>query len=439
MVFNINCKFIQSYTISNKLLMKKKQILIFVLLFALKAFISLEFEGLKLNPDEETNYTIAQRYHNKLGYTIIVNNKSVPTAFHGSGSIFLYMALLKANISKKAFIWFWFILSNVGYLFSLLWVYRLGGFYLTEKNSFYTAVIYGVFPSTIYFIGALFTYESICTYLLIYFMLVIVKLYKTGIINSYNYITIPLLATISCLLRPQLLAFYIPAFFILPFLFLKTAQFKSDLKISIASIILIILVHIPILEKNENIFGARILSTQDGFELLQGHSAVARGSWLAAFNKKGNVLYEYSHKNIPGLDTLNEYNESLARKKLAIMWIKNNPVGEFKLTMRKLAIYFLPQNYEVLPGYSFYNPFNLLIYLLFLLSVLYIILNRNSESFTDKFILFLPIGFSIAISIIFFVGYRWRFYAEPFMILFAFIYLQRKVTNFRSTSLQQQT
>ena len=42
-----------------------------------------------------------------------------------------------------------------------------------------------------------------------------------------------------------------------------------------------------------------------------------------------------------------------------------------------------------------------------------------------------PIIGSIAVSLLFFIGYRWRYYAEPFLILTAIIYFSELKKIFR--------
>jgi hypothetical protein len=142
-----------------------------------------------------------------------------------------------------------------------------------------------------------------------------------------------------------------------------------------------------------------------------------------------NPLYEYVHAQIPHVGELNELEESKARQNVAVKWIKQNPAGELKLIARKIGIYFLPRNYEVLFGSNFLNPINLLVHLLFLFFIATKLYERSMTS--NELILFSPIAASIILSIIFFVGYRWRYYAEPFMIIFAWQFVANLKDNYR--------
>ena len=137
------------------------------------------------------------------------------------------------------------------------------------------------------------------------------------------------------------------------------------------------------------------------------------GNWTDSSNQ----LYKYSHSQIKNINELNELEESKARKQLGIKWIKENPIGEIKLIFRKIAIYFLPNNFEVLYGCNFLNPINLIVHVLFLCFILVKLYNRTIT--INELLILSPIAASIILSIVFFVGYRWRYYAEPFMIIFA--------------------
>ena len=85
-----------------------------------------------------------------------------------------------------------------------------------------------------------------------------------------------------------------------------------------------IIVQMPALYKNYQIFGKYTLSTQADYNFLLGHNEFARGSWLgnSGFNTEWD---KYIAGQIPGIENMNEYQEAQARKKLAVQWIKDNP------------------------------------------------------------------------------------------------------------------
>ena len=63
---------------------------------------------------------------------------------------------------------------------------------------------------------------------------------------------------------------------------------------------------------------------------------------------------------------------------------------------------------------------------LFLLNVL-----KNKEFSYKNLVILSPVIGSLTISLLFFIGYRWRYYAEPYMILTTFIFYSQltKIPN----------
>lgn len=360
-------------------------------------------DSLVLGGDESRNYQTALNHVNGFGYSILQNGKYVPTAFHSSFAVLMYEALILINISKEFIALLIWILSFLFYAASILFFYRLTELYLSRFR-FAATVAYCFYPSVIYFIGSISLYENIVLPLLVInFYFLMTGTHKIFVIAS---------SVLSCLVRPNILPVY-------ALLLLFHALHKKKIEIPAYACLFFLLLNIPVLIKNKNTFGNYFLSTQAGFEFLQGHSPVARGSWTVIYGRKESPLYQYAHANIPGIDTMNEFRESLARQNLAWKWIKENPLGEMKLAFRKVLIYFAPYNLKGLWGSDIFNPLNFLVHLFF---VLWLITAARSY---QNVMLVAPAAASIITSLVFFVGYRWRFYAEPFMIIAAFSYLKR--------------
>ncbi|HLG35043.1 MAG TPA: hypothetical protein VI757_09200 [Bacteroidia bacterium] len=360
-------------------------------------------DSLKLGGDEMRNYQIALNHVNGFGYSLLQNGEYIPTAFHSSFAVLLYEALILLHVSKDFVTLLIWILSLLLYAVSIQYFYRLTELFLTPHR-FTATVTYCFYPSVIYFIGSISLYENIVLPLLVLnFSFLLTDTHKKFIIVS---------SVLSCLVRPNILPVYV-------LLFLVHAFHKKKLHVPVYAFLLFVLLNIPVLIKNKNTFGSYFLSTQGGFEFLQGHSPVARGSWTAIWAREESPLYQYAHANIPGIDTMNEFRESQARKNLAWKWIKENPLGELKLAVRKVLIYFAPFNLKDLWGCDIFNPVNFLVHLFFLLWLL-----TAARSYPNLMLL-APAAASIITSLIFFVGYRWRFYAEPFMIIAAFSFLKR--------------
>ena len=360
-----------------------------------------------MNPDEEGNFNIAINYLENNKYSI--NGRL--TSFHGSFTVFVYKFLIENELSKYWYIIFYHVLSIIIFVISIPFFYNLS-FKLSNHTiiSMFSTILYCFYPSNLIFIGNIFTYEKFVLPLLIINFSLLFNLVKS---NEYNILIflIPLTLTLSCLLRAQVIIIYSVIFIF--FIFYSVFYIKKHkLKIIFWVLTFIIVIvnsisHIPILIKNHNMFGSYILSTQLGFELMQGHNDLARGSW-----NPGIHYDNYSREKIPNLANLNEHEISLERKIFAVNWLKNNPFKELELIIRKTAIFLLPRNYE-----AGFNPINIFVHFCFLWGVALTVIRRKFDS--TSFLIVSPILGVYILSIIFFVGFRWRYYAEPFFILLA--------------------
>ena len=375
-------------------------------------------KDLKMNVDEEVNYQIASNNHNGNGHTIYDDDKKQfkQTAFHGLFPILTYEFLIKNEIKKETWVIFIYLFSIILFALSINYFYKICLLYFeSEKYALYSTITYCLYPSILFYIGTLFSYENFVLSLLVIIIFKLLRAIKNGFIKT-DYFVIPLAVSLSCLFRSQTIVIYFFIFSVYIFSSLSKKSY-SRIPLLILTIVFTFLCHVPILLENKKIWGEYILSTQSGFELLQGHNPIARGSWINNWTKPDNDLYKYAHSQIKNINELNELQESEARQQISIKWIKENPICEIILDIRKVGIYFLPQNYEVLYGSRIYNPINLIIHALFFC---FIFLQLYKKIITQNdLILLSPIVGSIILSVVFFVGYRWRYYAEPFMIIFA--------------------
>jgi hypothetical protein len=382
--------------------------------------------ALTMNPDEESNYQIAANAEEGRGYVYfdVAKKEYFESAFQASFPAFTYQFLIRNHIPKN--VWVAFVLSAGVALFavSLYYFYLILGFFnVGAKNRLAALAVWCFYPSFQYYVGSLFAYENIVLPLLVinvYFFLKLLNNRKLSIPEiAFMVVSIDL----SVLFRPH-------ALFIYPLVFLtagiligfnrnrNAGSVKTYALLLLTVLVTATALHIPILQKTHKQFGAYILSTQSGFELLQGHNPYARGSWLGTWQDPEGEFYKYVKAAVPQIDSLNQYEESNARKELALNFVKNNPVKEVELVLRKMAAYFLPMNYEFLPSSQWYNPINLLVHVLFLISVGVSVFNLKRITRNEWFIL-APVVASVGLTLIFFAGYRWRYYAEPFMIIFA--------------------
>jgi hypothetical protein len=410
----------------------KRSILYLALFFGLLRLLLLFYNNpnLIMNIDEESNYEVATNHYKGRGYTYYDVEKKVylPTAFHASFTIFVYEnLLLKNNIHKRYWVVFCNVVSAILLVFSIFYFFELALLFLGQNLAFYSTIAYCIFPSVLYYIGTLFWYEQIVLSLLIVSIYYAIKS-LTQQLSLIEIMITGLCIILSTLFRIQTIAIFAPLLLLLILFF----AYQKQVKKCVCYIVIALLgwlSHYPSLEKNKKLYGKSILSTQTGYELLQGHNPYAKGSWMGNWLLPSSDLYQFSHNKIPNINTLNQFEEGLARKKVAFDWIKENPLLEIKLLFRKLILFFFPRNFEFLPLNQVPNPLNLIIYLGFL-GFLFKELRKKFMLWNiKKTIVLMPIAGSIALTLVFFMGARWRYYAEPFMILFAFMLLEQNISR----------
>lgn len=369
--------------------------------------------SIRMNDDEEQNFAIAVNFLNGNNYSIYdhKNKRYKLTAQQHSFQVFLYKYFIERQINFDYFI-FLFIFINLSLFFlSIIFFYKISKIFLNKFLSKISTLIYCLYPSIFFYIGPLLFYENIVLSLIL-----ISSFFFISKNNYLNFLIIIPLATLSLLLRFQTVFIWI-----LFFTFFTMSKFYRYRKVSTLIpffffILTVFLTHKPILEKNYILFGKNILTTNTGISFYIGANKLAKGSWDGT-GKVTNQIREKFGNNIDDLELGKIYiNEG-------INWIKNNPSDYFILQIRKIAIYFLPQNYSILPYNRIYNPLNILIHLGFLMFIINIIIYKKFSY--KNFIILSPILGSLLISLLFFIGYRWRYYAEPFIILTAFIYLSQ--------------
>lgn len=380
-----------------------------------------------MNVDEERSFQIAENQVAGKGYVFFDTfvNQYVPTAFHPSTPVFIYEFLIRNNISKRDWVIFFNFLTAIVLGFSILYFYKLARFFLDENYSVAATILYCIFPTSIYYVGSLFYYENIAVCLIVICSYILVKSLQQTI--SFLEMTIFVIsAIVSISFRNQTIAVLgmMLLFYTAINLWNKRTRY---IPLVLVTVVAMIAVNIPNLLKNYEMFGAYILSNQTGYELLQGHNPHAKGGWNSDWRTPGDPLFVFAHENIPNLDMLNEYEESTARKDLALKFIRENPLAEVKLAFKKLALYFLPFNFDTR---MVYNPINLLVYFSFIiiLSVKFYKLN-----FTGNDLLILaPVAGSILLTLVFFMGTRWRYYAESSMVIYTAVLIKSAIDSFRN-------
>lgn len=379
-----------------------------------------EAKTFSMNPDEESNYEIAVNSINGLGYTKLdaVTERYENASWNSPQTVFLYKALIAIGIDFDVYIFAYLLTASIFHYISLITIYKI----LVNQGSKWALLgvfSWALFPSAVYYINTLFLYESLTTSLLLLFVYNLSLAQRSGELHIRQYFFITLLALTMTFFRYHTAVLVLLVFFVF---FINNGRLErlKILLLSASVLALIFVTYVPALLKNKTDFGRPVVSTQLGFELWQGSNPMARGS----FDGSGRV-FDHGLKNMPNVAVASQLEKSDYLKSKAIAWAVSNPDDYLMLTFRKIAIYFLPQNFELLPGSRVLNPINALVYLLFFISIL--IFFRISR--IEKWLIIAPVMGSVALTLITFVGYRWRFYAEPFMVIMGVWGLKYLVTH----------
>ena len=383
--------------------------------------------GLEWNYDERRNGRIADNYLAGRGYVSYDAAKQQfrPDAFHASFPVFVYIAWQKAGLPKHRFTLLVFALTVAAYLLGILYVQRtLAHYGVSSMGAWLGAGLWAVYPSVVYYIGAYFWYENLAVPLLIMVVYKLLRLYNGRQLRTTDALLIAGAVTVSCLLRGYLLAVYGLLFAALLFLTLRveTKARHSAWKLGLLTLGFVVIAHVPIFQKNHKLFGAYTLSNQAGFELLQGHNAVTKGRFMYDWDEPKGALSKFVHTHVPNLADLDQYQESQARTRLAWYWIRTHPGAELQLWLRKTVLFFAPENFISDAAPTAYHPITAAVHLAFLLAVLLTAVHYKKLGFQrqDVFLL-LPLAVVWFLSLVFFVGFRWRFFAEPAMLMFTII------------------
>ncbi|UOR04779.1 hypothetical protein MUN82_17760 [Hymenobacter aerilatus] len=327
------------------------------------------------------------------------------------------------------------------YLLGALYVQRtLRYFGLAPGASWLGACLWAVSPGVVYYIGAFWWFENLTLPLLIVVLYKLLRLYSGRALHWLDALIIIGAVVLSCLLRGYLLAIYGILFGV----FLTLISIRRALParrrwqawlLSAGLLLTTGVAHVPILVKNHSMFGAYVLSNQAGFELLQGHNPVTVGRFMFGWDNRDNPFNQFVRAHIPQLDSLNQYQESQARAQVARQWAWQHPSAEMRLILRKTAIFFSPENFVADALWTSWSPFTALVHLAFFGALLLTMVHYKGLRFERHDALLLtPLVTAWVLSLVFFPGFRWRFFAEPALLLFPLIVWHRLQTARASAS-----
>ena len=342
---------------------------------------------------------------------------------------------------------FWLaVFKSIFFALSVWFFYQLALFIFDNQRqlAIISTIAYICYPSVFWYMGWLDILENIGMPLLVIVLTVIILAFRQPkYLSKTINVSVGITAALACLARPHLISvFQMLLFGYVAFGIWHYYQYKK-IPHNWAQIVTlyacIVLGHIPIFVQNYHDFGKILLSTQPGLEFFQGHNPFARGTWNPYLWEQHSDDFAQIF-NDPNLKFYNEKQELDFYFKQALYWIQANPTDELWLLIRKTAIYFFPFNY-LNQGISFIMIITHLGFAAFVSFAAFSkpwrkkLLPNTSKVFLWM-VVFAPIVACYAISMVFFVCERWRFYAEPFMLLCAIYFYYQIWLNYAKTNKQ---
>ncbi|OON70859.1 hypothetical protein [Hymenobacter sp. CRA2] len=387
--------------------------------------------GLEWNWDEVRNGRIAENLLQGRGYVSYdaVHQQLRPDAFHATFPVWVYAAWFRLGLPRHYFTATAYLLMAIGGVVTWLYAQRTLRWYrVPERPAWAGGLLLALYPSVLWYIGAWFWYENLCLPALVWGTYQLLRLLEGRPMPTAKAWALAAVVVVSCLLRGYLLAVYGLMFAYL--LWRSRRQGWAARAVvwrpAVLTLLLTLTLHLPVLLKNHRLFGVYILSTQPGFELLQGHNSVSTGRFMFDWDEVDKPFGRWVQQQIPQLSSLDQYQESQARARLARTWITTHPAAEVGLLGRKLGAFFSPENFVANDYRTRYHPLTAAVHLTFLLSLVVTALRWRGLRFQPAdTLLLLPTVTVLLLSLVFFVGYRWRLFAEPAFVLFPLITWQR--------------
>lgn len=399
-----------------------------VLLVGVRLLLNLQLNpGLEMNYDERRNARIADNYLAGRGYVSLdPERKQVrPDSFHASFPVFVYIGWSKLGLPRHYLTFLVYLAAAGCYLLGMLYVQRtLGHFGAGASISWLGAGLWALSPGVVYYVGGFWWFENLALPLLIVVVYKLLRLYAGRPLHWPDALLIVAAVVLSCLLRGYLLAVYAMLFVVFLGLMMRQRREvrRSAWGLSLGLLLALGVAHVPILLKNYTQFGAYTLSNQAGFELLQGHNSVTQGRFMFDWDDRKGPFDRFVRAHVPQLDSLNQYQESQARAQLARQWVASHPLEEAQLWWRKTVLFFSPENFIADAPRTPWSPFTAVVHLAFFVALSLTVFQYRGLRFESRDALLLtPLVAVWLLSLVFFVGFRWRFFAEPALLLFPLV------------------
>lgn len=376
-------------------------------------------------------HVMGLQWYERYTHTTISSANKIPDSYFG---YYCWWIALCKSLLFAVSVWFFYQLSCLALQRQQVWAAA-------------ATLAYICYPSVMWYMGWLDILENIGMPLLVMVLSALALSFQH--IRFYRLtdsIGIGLLAALSCLVRPHLISVFQLLFigyglFAAWYYYQRRSMPHNMAQMTILALSIVV-AHIPIFVQNYYDFGQILLSTQPGLEFFQGHNPFARGTWNPYLWQQHQDDFAQIF-NDPHLRFYNEKQELDFYFKQALYWIKANPAAELWLMIRKTAIYFFPFNYL----HQSISLFIALTHLCFAAYLSFSVFNKqwretffaNHAAVFLRLVIFAPIVACYTISMVFFVCERWRYYAEPFMLLCAVVFCQQMYQQQRRQSALQHT
>jgi hypothetical protein len=350
---------------------------------------------------------------------------------HPQASVRQAQEMMVGNPAVSSYMqWFGFwatVLQIVFYTLSVFCFLQILRVFLSEGHAKICTLLYAVYPSVFIFMEGTVSEKIAAPMVVIFVYGFLIALQKK--LSVVSVVLLAALATFACLLRPHvlfvwivLLAVYIAV--ALYFYFKAKQRYKTD-ELMVTLVAFMTVAHLPVLYVHYKDFGRPFLSSETGLGLFFGHNWYARGSWYPGiWQAHGEELRQKFDADPVKIRFKDEKEELDFYGRQAWKFVRENPLKELELIARKTAIYLLP--------YNFMNHrVNLLLVFTHLGTIGFMLFSLRNRAATvlknpvqtmQYTAILAPIIACYLLTLIFFVGERWRFYAEPFMLLAAYLF-----------------
>ena len=289
---------------------------------------------------------------------------------------------------------------------SVVFFYKINRFFLSQTLSFYSSLIFSIFPLYLYASGQISS-ASLAIFLIVFFYYFFLKITEK---SNFSYILLfSVTAGLLILTRREFIAIVIISSIYL------SVFFKKSIKDILLILIISALTISPYLIRNYITFDKIIIHSGFGYNLWQGNN-------LNSKVEGSEIIYENLQNLIDEIpkDKFYRINEDKIFNKEAIKNIKENPTRYLILYIKKFFSYIFFDLNSTLPNY--YSPFHILpIFLAAITSTFGFFLSKKKSHYFNYLILIYI--FYIAVIPIFAIQPRYKLYIIPFQIVFSFIFI----------------